>query len=499
MRQPHTRSAHPDGIGVLLHSSAPRPPSRRAGSRVVHCLIWIAAAAFVAIPPVPAGCDPLPFFGLRAVAPDGKTYVTINADGAFALARVSRKAPEPIGVADWPEYPAARLRVQAGDPILASGTCALPSTVECLNAGRGFVLWGEWRGFDRTGALADPDGRLVERIDSRGRSLFRVSPRKLGIEPLKDGQPASAWQARWIARDLNRFVVIDSAGQVHAMDLDSGKSDVDPDKLLGDRASQKRPFHLLSLYGAIGFDRPAVGKLATRIAADPAHDPSLKAVSLLALARGGSVSAVDGLRALLARGTVPADARAAVLIALAGVNDASVLQLALRQVRDDHEPVWRAATVLLARLSESGLAPLAVTIRDASLPIAARGRAVWAVAEMAAPDAALVAFLDKMAQDPKHPLTEAAETTLLNARGLHVAKVMIEWMASGRGGVDTATYFVTHPTKDAIPGLIDHLRAHGRTNPLLRRNLLVALKACSGKDLGSNPEPWLAWWDAGGK
>jgi hypothetical protein len=56
------------------------------------------------------------------------------------------------------------------------------------------------------------------------------------------------------------------------------------------------------------------------------------------------------------------------------------------------------------------------------------------------------------------------------------------------------TYFAEHPNRVAVPGLLRALRGELGQQPQWRPEVVYALKACTGVDMGDDAGAWERWW-----
>lgn len=273
-------------------------------------------------------------------------------------------------------------------------------------------------------------------------------------------------------------------------------------------------------FPSVAFTEPlaAIQKLAA--GCDP--DQRVKAIRM-----ASEVRSPESIRAITAMlGDPHLRVRREALRALSGLSDPETVACLSRAAKTSGEMVRAGAVETLGRSGAAGASePLLAALRDGSPSVrvsalgalkslddaaaadavagrlkdgswAVRAAAVEALAEID-PGSARERLLPCLS-DPEYQVRIAAVERLPRLAPDRAVETLKKALVDSAWQVRVAAVETIESLRrpDAIPLLIDRL---GVEKGRLRADLLRALRALTGRDIGLNPKGWKSWWDANGK
>jgi hypothetical protein len=167
----------------------------------------------------------------------------------------------------------------------------------------------------------------------------------------------------------------------------------------------------------------------------------------------------------------------------------------LRALESELQPVYNAGIAGVAAADPDGSRWVQGLITLPDLGYRARVRAMHAVGQMQRPADSLMALLVGLARGPDSSLAEEAIASLAQVHDERAAPMLADLLVRGSAkDSKIVTYFAEHPNRVAVPGLLQALRGELGQQPQWRPEVVYALKASTGVDMGDDAGAWERWW-----
>jgi hypothetical protein len=375
-----------------------------------------------------------------------------------------------------------------GENVVAKGTLPqYPYEVHVLSREVGAVLFEDYADptVHDTLAFLGADGKLRFRL-----KLEEAIPGGSGGIEREDTGAVWWWAAWWVDEQRGKVVLVSRNGTLSEVDLATGKA-----------TKPKKEVILTGL--ALPWARDSALKVAVELQPEGLRDAAEKILA------GGGQSAVTDLLAAVAVETSggkpvpkklwnkvleadPNDDAARGAIAFAGTRIGDIDLVVKTALRKDAF----AAFAIDALEGRHAVDEIAGLLTNGSFDPTYRPIVVQALGRQA-PEKAIDAIDKEMtdagAVDGGALLTAAIATGApdLERRLQHHESVLLKILDRETADVSwLAGYFRGRPTSEAVRPLLRSLARH-RNDPTLRRQLIAALKPCSGQDFGDSADAWL--------
>jgi len=307
-----------------------------------------------------------------------------------------------------------------------------------------------------------------------------------------DGEGRLAW---WVDENRGTAVVIGKDRSVTALALADGAiSHPGPEVVWTALALPWAASRALE--AAVELLPPDTVAVAGPVARDPKAPVALRFRAALAVQRAGGARIPPALlEAAVAETEDIGDRRYAVRHAPEILGDAAPAWLERRGVEKD---LSRAAIDALATLGDTGIASLVYLMTHSKVTPDARVAAMGALRGAEGRAAVLDAVLKEMRDAEPEVAGLLLQTAIatgapdLHARIQPYERALLKILDHQTADVTwLADYFRDLPTTEAVQPLLKAL-ARYRADIGRRDRIIAALKACTGRDLGRDPQAWLA-------